>query len=512
MIGKTYRSRIKNSRRNIVAGLVKQAVIILSNFVLRTVIIHSLGAEYQGISGLFTSILQVLNLTDLGLASAVTFILYKPVSENDTASINAILSFLKKIYRIIGLIILIAGLAIAPFLPNLIHGEYPADINIYTLFGMYIINAVSSYWLFSYKSTFLTAVQRVDLVSNIYTIVHIVIKLLQILLLILLKDYYVYTALIPIGNIANNVVLELISRRAFPEIYANGTIDQVTKKTLYKQVKAVFINRLGDIARNSFDNIIISSFFGLIAVAAYDNYYYVYSALYGVMGIIIHSLWASIGNSIVTESTQKNYNDLLCFSFIFMWIVGFCTVCMFVLYQPFMNLWMKDKPELILPFFDMSLFCVYFYSISMTYTKNVYLESKGLFHESRYLYIFEAVGNLALNIFLGKVLGLTGILLATIFTILVFNFWGGTRILFKYYFKDGEKKFLFYHVCYALITISVCIVMNFISNAISVDGISGLLIRAVLCIAITNVIYFAIYSRIPQFNEAKKAIRTMLKR
>ncbi len=153
MIGKTYSSRIMNSKRNIVTGMFKQAMVIILTFLIRTVVLYTLGAEYQGISGLFTSILQVLNMTELGFSAAVTFILYKPIAENDEVAICAIMSFLRKAYRIIGTIIMTVGLMLLPFLPRLIKGSYPQDINIYIIYLIYLVNAVVSYMLFAYKST-----------------------------------------------------------------------------------------------------------------------------------------------------------------------------------------------------------------------------------------------------------------------------------------------------------------------------------------------------------------------
>jgi len=510
MIGRTYKSRRKNSKRNIITGLLKQIVAMVLTFLIRTVILYSLGAEYQGLSGLFTSILQVLNLTELGFSAAVTFILYKPIAENNVNAICAIMAFLKKVYKIIGSIIFFAGLAILPFLTFFIKGDCPQEINIHILYLIYLANAVVSYMLYAYKSTLLTAMQRIDLVSNAYTITNLLGKLLQIFVLLLFKNYYVYVLILPITSIANNIVVDVMSRKAYPEIKAKGNLEEDIKVSLIKQVKAVFINRIGDIARNSFDNIVLSSFVGLIAVAVYDNYYYIYSAVYGIMGIIVQSLRASIGNSLVTESIDKNYKDLLKFNFIFMWIVGWCTVCMFVLYQPFMKLWMNGNSDLMLPFKDMLLFCLYFYSISMAYTKNVYLEAQGLFYESRYLYIFEALGNLILNIVLCKFFGITGILIATIITIFMFNFCGGTVVLFKYYFKNSPREFSLHHGLYFVITVFAGLASYYLCGILPANGVYDLILRLIICILLPNAIYVLAYFKLPQFLAVKETIRKMI--
>lgn len=510
MIGNTYKSRLENSKRNIFTGLFRQVVSILLNFIVRTVIIYILGVQYQGLSGLFTSILQVLNLSELGFSAAVTFILYKPIAENDTDTICSIMSFLKKAYKIIGFVILIAGLTVLPFVKLFIKGEYPSELNIYVLYMIYLFDAVISYLLFAYKSTLLTAMQRIDLVANAYTIANILGKILQIVILIVFENYYFYVFMILVTSVTNNILVYVISNRMYPDIKARGEIKKETKASLVRHIKSIFLNKIGDVARNSFDNIVLSTFVGLTAVAVYDNYYYIFSALYGIMGTIIQAIRASIGNSLVKENIEKNYKDILNFSFIFMWLVGWCSVCMFVLYQPFMNIWMSGDNNLLLDFKDMMLFCLYFYAISMAYTKNAYLEAKGLFYESRYLYISEALGNLVLNIILGYFWGVTGILIATIVTIFIFNFLGGTFVLFKYYFKKSSKVFLINHMFYFSATVISAIVTWWISNYISIQGIWGLCIRLMICIVIPNAIYLLIYYRRTEFLEMKKTIKRIV--
>lgn len=512
MIGKTYDSRLKNSKRNIVAGLVRQIVIIGLNFVIRTVVLYTLGVKYQGLSGLFTSILQVLNLTELGFSAAVTFALYKPIAEDDRPTICAILAYLKKVYKVMGIVILVAGLAIMPFLPHLIKDGYPSEINIYFLYLIYLANAVVSYLLFAYKETLLTAMQRIDLVSNAYTLSNTIGKVLQIIVLVLFRNYYVYVFLILFASILNNLAVEIISRKVYPEINSQGTITSELRTQINKQVKAIFINKIGDVSRNSFDNIVLSAFVGLSAVAVYDNYYYIYAALYGIMGIIVHSLRASIGNSLVKESIDKNYSDLLKFSFIFMWIVSWCTVCLFVLYQPFMKIWMRGKTELMLSHKDMTLFCLYFYAISMAYTKNAYLEAQGLFHESRLLYILEAVGNLILNIVLCKLFGTTGILVATIVTIFIFNFAGGTVVLFKYYFKKQMWEFALHHCYYFLVTVIAGLVTSKVCSLSSLTGMADILLRIVACMIIPTLLYVIAYCKFSQFRNMKMIIRRLFQR
>lgn len=506
------KSRLVNAKRNVVSGIVKQLVGIVLTFLIRTVMIYSLGAEYQGLNGLFSAILQVLNLSDLGFSTAVTFILYKPIAEEDNKKICAIIAFLKKAYFIIGCVILGLGLVLMPFLPNLISGSYPADINIYVLFIIYLFNAVISYWLFAYKSTLLTAMQRDDVVSKVFMISSLSIKVVQLGLLLIFRNYYIFIIIMPIGTILNNILLQVFSKKLFPRIQPVGRMDDGTRKQLVKQVKAVFVNRLSDIARNCFDDIIVSSFLGLVAVAAYDNYYYIYTAIIGIMSIIIHAVRASVGNSIVKEPIEKNYKDLRKLTFIFMWVAGWFTACLFTLYQPFMDIWMKGRPEVILSDINMTLFCVYFYCFCMTYTKGVYLEAKGLFWECRYLYVIEAFGNLGLNVILGYFFGITGVLIATIITILLFNFVGGTIVLYKYYFHTSKTEFFVLHLRCFLLTVVNAGITSFVCSTLPLQGVVGFVVKLLVCLVLPNIIFALFYFKTIDFKDSLSIAKRLLKK
>lgn len=222
----------------------------------------------------------------------------------------------------------------------------------------------------------------------------------------------------------------------------------------------------------------------------------------GFMSIIIHSIRASVGNSLVKESEDKNFNDLKKLTFVFMFISGWCTVCLLCLYQPFMYIWMRGRAEMMLPFFDMILFCVYFYTFCMTHTKGVYLEGKGLFWECRKLYIAEALSNLLLNIVLGYFFGITGVLIATIVTIFFINFIGGSNVLFKNYFKKGKREFLILHLVCFLTTVVNCTICYFITNLIPGTGIISFVMKLFTCVILPPIVYILFYYRSKIFGEA----------
>ena len=201
-------SRTKNATRNMFFGFINKLIVLLFPFVIRAMIIKTLGSEYLGLSSLFTSILQVLNLAELGFNSAIVYSMYKPIAEKDTTTICALINMYKKIYRIIGITIITLGLILLPFLNLLIKGNYPSDINIYILYLICLFNTGITYFLFAYKNALFTAHQRSDITSNIQSISYVLQYLIQIFVLVKLKNYYMFVIIQMFTTILNNIIVE----------------------------------------------------------------------------------------------------------------------------------------------------------------------------------------------------------------------------------------------------------------------------------------------------------------
>ena len=308
-------SRTKNAKRNIISGLINRTIHLVFPFIIRSVVIQTLGAEYLGLGSLFTSILQVLNLAEMGFSSAIVYNMYKPVADKDAKTICALMNLYKKIYRIIGLVVLLIGFGIMPFLHNFIGGSVPDGVNIYVLYLIFLFNTVSTYFLFAYKSALVNAHQRNDIISNVGTATSLLQFIVQIIVLLVLKNYYVYIIVQCITLILNNIFVAITVKRMYPKYICAGEVPKEQKKDIRKRVTGLMVQRVCATTRNSLDSIFISSMVGLTAVAIYSNYYTIMIAIIGVMGILSSSITASVGNSIVTESVRKNYNDMNKFNY-----------------------------------------------------------------------------------------------------------------------------------------------------------------------------------------------------
>ncbi|SCY46365.1 Membrane protein involved in the export of O-antigen and teichoic acid [Butyrivibrio hungatei] len=495
-------NRTKNGIRNMIWGILNKFVNLLVPFFIRTILIKSLGKEYTGVTGLFTSILTVLNLAELGFSSAIVFNMYKPIAEDDDETVCALMSFYRKVYHIIGAFVLVCGLALIPFLKYFCKDGYPEDINIYVLYIIFLLNSAVSYFLFAYRSCILNAYQREDVISKLNIVLKLIMYVAQIFTLIVLRDCYAYVILTLMNTVATNLLSAYLSKKYYPQYSCKGNIKKEKKANIIQNIKGLMIGKVCLVSRNALDNIFVSTFLGSVMVTIYGNYYYIMNAVTGMMTVFMTSLSAGVGNSIATEPVEKNYKDMNMLVFIYAWVSGLALSCMFCLYQPFMMNWMKEE-EMLLPLVDVILFCAYFYSMTMGDVRSLYATSAGLFWENRVYVIAETVTNLVLNYVLAKMYGIHGIIIATLLSILFINFVWGSAVLFKHYFKKYNVM-VFYgrHLLYFTIAIIGTIASYAVTRLIPNKGWLSLIPMLSVCVIVPNIIFLLFYCRRDEFKVA----------
>jgi len=455
-------NRTINAKRNMVFGFLNRFISLAVPFINRTVFIYILGVEYLGLNSLFVSILQMLSLAELGVGGVIVYHMYEPIARNDRAAICALLNLYRKIYRIIGSVILIVGFCLMPFLPYLICGDIPDDINLYVVYGLYLFNTVISYWFFSYKASIPNAFQRAYLVSNISTFVQIVQAIAQIALLYLVQSYYAYLVVMPLATLLNNFLLAYVVKRYYPQFCCKGKVAPKIVHDIKIKVAGMMIHRVCGTMRNSLDSICLASFVGLVVTGIYNNYYYVIAGLTSFFGIFSTAVVAGIGNSIVLYDAEKNYQDMRRINFLYMLLAGWCSVFLLLLYQPFMQIWVG--PDMMLPFGMIILLMLYFYILKMGDIRAVFVDAAGLWWEQRWRAIVETLVKLTLNIILGWCFGVWGIITATLISLFCVNFCWGSRIVFDCYFKNG-KVIEYYrdHAIYffvMVVAVSICYILG----------------------------------------------------
>lgn len=500
--------RSKNASRNILTGIVLKLFQTIVPFLLRSAMIYKLGMEYAGLDSLFVSILHVLNLAELGVGSAMVYSMYKPIAADDKIKLNALLNLYKKYYRIIGAIVLTIGISLIPFLPKLISGEVPANINIYILYIINLSATVLSYWLFAYKNSLLMAHQRTDVSNKINLVSFLVRYCLQFIALLVFKSIYLYFMGMLISQFFTNLFINIITSRMFPDFVPSGDLRKEEKDDINKHIKDLFTAKLGGTVTNSADTVVISAFLGLTLLAKYNNYYYILSALFGFLTIIFQSCLAGIGNSLIVESAEKNYRDFEKFSLLLTWIIGYCTACLYCLMQPFMKIWVHEENMLDNSF--PVLFCLYFYVYELALVWSTYKDAGGIWHKDRFRPLCVTIVNLGLNLLTVSTFGLYGVILSTVISYVVVGMPWMLHNIFSTLFHRNAWNYILKCIGGILGTIVACFISSMACKMITFEGIAGFLVKGIIVTLIANIIFLLLYFRTKEFKGIVLMIKKLL--
>lgn len=497
--------RIKNTIRSSAIGVAKTIVTIVGQFIVRSFLIWKLGNEYVGLDSLFVSVLNVLNITELGFGSAMCFAMYKPVAERDTQALNALINLNKKICRYIGVIITILGLAITPFLRFVINKDVPTDINIYPLYFTFLFNAVIGYYLFAYTVSVVNAFQRNDL-QSIASILSCILKYAaQIIALVIFVNYWMYVVFIPVSTIIDNIIRYYLMKKALPHIECKGNVPEDTKKEIKKQVFALFGHRLNGTIINSADNIVISAFLGLIVLGKYNNYYYILNALTLFFAVFFEAVRPSIGNSYLQKSSTENYRIFRNISFSMQWMTGWVSICLLCLYQPFIRIWTGE--EGLLPFSTVIYLALLFYEGRNFDLLTVFKDAAGLWWEDRYRPYTASIANLIINILLVRYIGLNGVIISTIATRVIISWPWISSVLFSRVFKIGYVRYFLGFGINSMLIMLVGLLTHIITSSIEISSdVLSLICKIGICIFVPNLLLFIVFHRTKIFKECTTLI------
>lgn len=483
-------SRTQNSIRNIIFGAFNRFTSILFPFIIRTIFIKVLGEEYLGINSLFSSILQVLNLADLGFASAIIASMYKPIAENDVTTVSALLNLYRKIYKVIGGSIFVLGLILTPFIKIFINGTPPEEVNIYVLWLLYLTNTVVSYLFFAYKVSLLNALQRNDIVEKIGAVTRSFTSILQIVIVLTCKNIIIYVLLNVICSILYNVWCCIVCDKKYPQYVCKGTLNKEIEKTIYKNIGALAIQKIGSTVSLSLDAIIISAFLGLTTVAIYGNYYYIISAITSFVALVYAAITASIGNSIAIETPEKNYIDFKKMFFLNTWLIGWCCICFMCIFQDFMIVWMGK--DLLFGMDIVFTLVLRFFFEQVRKIVLTYKDAAGMWYLDKWRPLVGCIVNLILNIALVKNVGVAGVAISTIVSYALVELPWETHVLFKHYFHKSEKEY-YKIACCVIAKLGIAgIITYWMCRMVPFSGICAVIVKTGMCITIPNVMFIAL--------------------
>ncbi len=490
----------RNVKRNIVANGISSMTRLVFPFLNRTLFLWLLGPEYLGLNGLFGSILGVLMLAELGFGKAVVCSMYELVAKDDRELLCSYLKFYRTVYRWVGVVIFSVGLCLLPFLGRLVHGNVPHDIDLHILYLIHLVNTSASYFLFAYRGVTLGAYHRNDVVTNIGTAISFIQYVATFAILAMTRNYYHYIIATVFFTLLQNVLLVKASRRLFPEIEPRGDIPDAHRRKLLSDVKSIFMHKIGGVVLNSADNLVISASLGLVAVAAYGNYYYVITAVGGIVASVYSSMTGGFGNKIYTETKETNFAIFMKMNRLTMIVVVWCAAMVMALYQPFIAIWTKSDPSLMRHILTPVLMTVFFFVIQSRQTLLTFKAAAGLWKQDRWKPIVSAAVNLSLNIALVNLLPhgykLDGVIFSTIAALTCIDMPWETRVVFTDFFgKTEARKYLLSQAQFAIATVTFCIAVWAAVRFVGSEGVAGLAAKAAVAAVVATMLVFSFYRR-----------------
>lgn len=494
--------RLKNSIKNIISGTIAQMLILLFSFFTRTVFIKILGTTYLGLGSLLSNIMGLFSLAELGVGQAITFALYKAIADKDQDKIINLMKLYKKIYEGIFIVIIVLGFG-SYFLLDRILEENKGLENVKIIYIIFVLNSAFSY-LYIYRNSYIIANQKGYIISKVNYLFVISTNIIQIIVLYYLRNYIVYLFIQTISTILQNIYISKVCLNLYPFLNNKTTkkINSIEKKEIFSNIKSLIFYKIGTLALNSTDNILISMYAGLNIMGIYGNYSLIVTSLSGLLSVIFNSMTASIGNLVVREKIEKKIEVFKIINFMSFWIYSVSSIMLYILLNDFIKIWIGN--QYLLSNLTIGIIVVNFYISGMLFPTFTYRQTLGLFKYGKFRPIISAIINLFISIVLGKRIGLTGILLGTAITRLLTNVWYDPYIIFKIEFKISLKKYIKDYLIYANIFLILGLINYLLlSTTLFNNNILKFFIKGISSFVISNIIIILFFYKTFEFNYLK---------
>lgn len=507
-------SRIENTTKNFMFSILSTVLTSILGFVSRTVFIKVIGVTYLGANSLFTNILSLLSLTELGIGSAIAFSLYKPLAKQDIEVIKSLMFFYKKAYRYIALVIGILGVGLVPFLDVLIKD--PGDMkHIPFIYLIFLYNTVVSY-LFSYKVTLLSADQKSYLMTNINMLINVFTVGVQVITLLVFKNYFVFLI---IGAFINTVQWYFINKyiyNRYPYLKEKNVkaLENNEKDIISTNVKAMMFHKVGELCINQTDNIIISSFISIVSVGLYNNYYMIIGIINRFALSFFNAASASLGNLIATESYEKRYEVFKKYNFLGFWIYGWTGICLYTLLDPFVEIWLGK--EYLIDNLTLALVMINYYLVGMRVTIGNVKMAAGLYKQDQWAPIVQSIINLVVSIAGAIYLGLPGVFLGTVVSSVSIPCWYRPVVVYRYAFQKSPKEyFITYFKYMAVVALNVWLVIGidkYLLKNICLSKFGMFLSKGLVCLLIPNIIIIVLFYNTEEFQYLLGLIKKVMEK
>lgn len=500
--------RAKLASANIIFGLLENVVNTVLGFISRAIFIQVLGTEILGVEAVFTNLIQMLSLAELGITSVMTFSYYEPLAKGDTKKLRGLVLFYRKLYLGIAFAVLVIGLALIPILPNIVNVNQ--DLNDIILFYvLFVADSVISY-LFVYRTTILRADQKTYLITRYEILTNIIKTIGQIAALLITGSYVVYLVIKICSTLLWNYLSARKAKKIYPELFSKKEkLDATEKKSVFEILKSGFIYKVSIVFLNSTTNIILSILVSTVIVGYLSNYNLIVVAVVQVSAIIFTNLTASIGNLVVLENEKTRLNIFESMITVGSWLTIVFVGCTAVLSSGFITLWLGK--ELLLPVHTELLRMSWMFLECIMQPIFAYREAVGLYQKTKYIMLAAAGINTVLSILLGMVFGLDGILCAAILSRLVTYFWYEPKILYTDYFSSSSLPYFKEVMMAFMLTVIVVLLGIPIKEFVVVTSWLDWLCQAVIVFVFSNLICAVAYFRRPAFKSVLDMVSGVIK-
>ncbi len=487
---------------------ISQIVTIGLNVISRAVFVRVLAAEYMGLSGLFSNVLGLLSLAELGIGAAITYSLYAPIKNDDHEKIKSFMRLYKMTYWAIGIFIFVVGLCLTPFIDSFIK-ERPNIPYLELIFILFVVQSSSSYF-FSYKTHFFTATQN-DYILQKYKIVFSFIQVvLQIFYLLVFKEYFGFLIIGIVFPFINNVYASVKVDEKYPYLKEKAKkLSSEELKPVKKNVLALFLYKIAQKLSATIDTIIVSKFMGIIEVAIYYNYHYILAFADMFFIQILGAITPSLGNLLVDDDNEKKVKTFGTLQFVYYWVGTYMGVGFIVLFNTFVNIWLG--PDYLFP-----QAIVIALAISTTVTNfqrpcSLMRDAGGLFWYGKLRPVASMIINVVASILLVKLIGTIGVVIGTILSKVLTYTWYDPYIVYKHAIKGSLKKYFIKYLFHWGIFAAFAFGCDYLYKLTSLNGVLGLIVGFLIVTLIVNGGFILMFRNSYDYNYLKDNVfRTAL--
>ena len=505
--------RIQHTIKNIVFGYIGNLSSTVLGFILRTVFIQKLDETLLGVNGLYTGVLSMLSMAELGIGTALNFSLYAPVAQKNYGKIKSYMLFYKKAYRIIGLIVAVLGITLIPFLKFFIKDPGNYGIRELTLYYLiFLFNTVSTYFV-SYKYSLVNAEQKNYIQTNILTITKLATTILQLIVLVVTSNFLLYLLTAAAVELLQKIWANNYLNKRYPYLLDKDVIPLGKEETkdIWDKTKALLCLKIGDIARLQTDSIIISSFIQVAIVGIVDNYNMVINSVQNFVLVIFNSAISSFGNLIATESKQKQYELFKIYRFVANWIYGLSAIGFYVLLTPLVvDLWLGEK--WLLSANIVALIVIDYYFKGDRVVMMNFRTAAGVFEQDKFLPLIQGGVNLVISIVLVQRIGLIGVYVGTVVSGLIANI-SRPPIVYRVCFERKSKEYFIDTVKYLLVMAVILGIVLPLSNILLHEvTLVSFVLTGVMIAVVYNVIFLTAFCKTGEFKYMYDMVMRRVKR